>query len=124
MADAQPGLTTPSDAQPRLKSANLLLRFLLELTALAALAYWGYTTASGALRWLLAIGAPVTLAVVWGLCVSPKAKIVVPRIAQLAVEFVLLGAAALALAASGQPALAVVFGALVLVSGTLNYLWK
>jgi hypothetical protein len=107
-----------------LKNANLVLRFLLELSALAALAYWGYTTGSVALRWLLAIGAPVTLAVVWGLFVSPKAKIDMPRIAQLAIEFALLGAAALALAASGQPVLAVVFAALVLVSGTMNYLWK
>jgi hypothetical protein len=37
--------------------ANLGLRFLLELSALAATAYWGFETGSGAIGWLLAVGA-------------------------------------------------------------------
>ena len=38
------------------QGANLAVRFLiLELGALAIAAYWGYTTADGLLRWVLAI---------------------------------------------------------------------
>ncbi len=56
------------------KTANLGLRFLLELGALAAVAYWGFTTNDGVLRWALGIAAPVAVAVVWWLFVSPKAR--------------------------------------------------
>jgi hypothetical protein len=105
------------------RNLNLLVRFLLELSALAALGYWGYGATSGALRWALAIGASLAFAALWGLFVSPKAKVVVPRPARFAIELALLGAAAVALAAAGQPVLAAVFAALVLVSGVLNYLW-
>jgi hypothetical protein len=62
-----------------LKNANLLVRFLLELSALAATAYWGFATSSGLTQWLLGIAAPAAVATVWGLFVSPKAKIELPR---------------------------------------------
>jgi hypothetical protein len=54
------------------KGANLGLRFALELSALAATAYWGYHAADGAVRWVLAIAAPLAVIVVWALFVSPK----------------------------------------------------
>jgi hypothetical protein len=37
--------------------ANLALRFLLELTALTAVGYWGWKTGDGALGWVLAVAA-------------------------------------------------------------------
>jgi len=52
-------------------AANDGLRFVLELYALVALAYWGFHTADGGVQWLLGVGAP--LATVWGLFISPKA---------------------------------------------------
>lgn len=36
-----------TDAMSVLRAGNLVLRFLLELCALAAVAYWGATTATG-----------------------------------------------------------------------------
>ena len=46
------------------KDANLGLRFLLELVALAALGYWGYRAGdTGLARVALAIGAPMALAI-------------------------------------------------------------
>jgi len=105
-----------------LEGANLAVRFLvLELGALAIAAYWGYTTGDGVLRWVLAIGAPLLVAAAWGLFVSPKAKIDVPRPARFAVELTILGAAAAALAATGHSALAIGFAALAVLSGALNY---
>ena len=49
------------------RTANLALRFLLELCALVALGYWGFKTGGGLITKLaLGIGAPFRAAVVWG----------------------------------------------------------
>ena len=57
-----------------LKAANLALRFLLELTALAALVYWGLRTGATLLAdVLLAVAAPLAFATLWGLFVAPRA---------------------------------------------------
>lgn len=93
------------------------------MSALAALAYWGFKTGSGAVRWVLAIAAPGAMVVVWALFVSPKATIELPKPAQLAIEFSVFGAAALALAAAGNRGLGLIFAIVALISGTLNYLW-
>jgi hypothetical protein len=106
-----------------LQPANLALRFALELSALAATAYWGWTTGDGAMRWVLGIGAPLLVIVVWALFVSPNPRIELARPLRLAIEFGVFAAAAAALAASGHTALAIVFASTALVSGTLNYLW-
>jgi uncharacterized protein DUF2568 len=45
------------------EGVNLAVRFLvLELGALAVAGYWGYRTAEGVLRWVVAIGAPLLVA--------------------------------------------------------------
>ncbi len=105
-----------------LKNANLALRFLLELGALAAVAYWGYKTGDGALRWVLAIGAPVAVAVVWWLFVSPKAAVDAPQPVRLLVELGVWTAAAGALWAAGHAALGIAFLVVAVVSGVLNQL--
>ena len=52
----------------------LTVRFLLELAALGALAWWGLRTGETALtKVLLGAGAPLAMAVVWGAFVAPKA---------------------------------------------------
>ena len=55
-----------------MRAANLGLRFLLELGALAAVGYWGWETGDGLLGWVLAIGAIAAVIAVWALFVSPK----------------------------------------------------
>src|SRR5690606_25875426 len=61
------------------KSANLVLRFLLELAALAALAHWGATASTRVLpRIVLGIGAPLAMATFWGIFVAPRARVVLP----------------------------------------------
>ena len=106
-----------------MRAANLVVRFLLELSALTATAYWGFATASGLTQWVLGLGAPALVAVIWGLFVSPKAKVELPRPAQFAIELLVFAAAALALVAADQPVLGIVLAAVELVSGTLNYVW-
>jgi hypothetical protein len=96
-----------------LRGANLALAFLLELGALVALSYWGFRTGDTALtKWLFGIGAPLLAAVVWGLFVAPKAARRAALPVRLALKALVFGAAALALAAVGRPALGLVlFGA-------------
>ena len=94
---------------------NVTLRFVLELCALGALGYWGFTTGSGTLgKVLLGLGAPILAAVLWGMFVAPKAAHPLHDPAKLLVELVVFGAAAAGLYAAGQPywavALLVVYG--------------
>jgi Protein of unknown function (DUF2568) len=105
------------------KAANLALRFLLEVAALAGLAYWGAHTGSGVVKVLLAIAAPVIAAIVWGLFAAPKAARRLPRGPRVVVEAAVFGAAAAGLAVTGQGGVAAVFVALVVVNGALVYAW-
>jgi hypothetical protein len=67
-----------------IKLANLALRFLLELCALAALAYWGFKTGESAVAKIgLGIGAPLLAAVLWGTFVAPGAPIPTPVLLRL-----------------------------------------
>ncbi|WP_168123834.1 YrdB family protein [Paenibacillus sp. HB172176] len=53
----------------------LALFFLLELCALAAFGYWGYHIHAGEiLKIALAVAAPLIVAVLWGMFLSPKAS--------------------------------------------------
>ncbi len=103
-----------------LKNANLGLRFLLELGALAAVAYWGFTTGDGALRWVLAVAAPAAVAVVWWLFVSPKAAVDASRPVRLVIELGVWTAAGVALWAAGHPGLGIAFFVVAVVSGIVN----
>jgi hypothetical protein len=92
-------------------AVNEPLAFLLELLALAALAWWGAEVGSGlVLHLLLGIGAPLAAAVVWGTFASPKPQIALPLAGVVAVKAVVFGAAAVALAGIGHPALGLTFG--------------
>ena len=62
-----------------LASANLVMRFLCELAALAALAVWGAQASDDpALQVLLGLSAPLLVAAVWGMWVAPRASRRVP----------------------------------------------
>jgi hypothetical protein len=92
-------------------AANLAVRFLLELGALAALARWGWCAAGGGVAGLLAaVGAALVTALVWGAYVSPKARFAVPPPARLGIELAVFGSAVAALAASAPRWAAVTFG--------------
>jgi hypothetical protein len=103
-----------------LRGVTLTVRFLCELAMLAALAFWGFGAAQGAGAWALGIGAPLLAAAVWGAFVAPKARWPVPAPLRVAIELVLFGLAATALAAAGQPAAAVVLGVAGVATSLLN----
>lgn len=103
---------------------NLLARFLLELAALAALVFAGSRAAQHLAAIMLAIAAPCCFAILWWLFAAHKARYALSRPAKAIVGFLLLEAAAAALAIAGRPGLAGEFAVLILANSGLLYAWK
>jgi hypothetical protein len=87
-------------------AANLALRFVLELCALAGLGYWGFTTHSGTAAGIaLGLGAPALAALAWGAFVAPRRMVeTAPPAVRLLVEVAVFAASATALYAAGAGA--------------------
>lgn len=86
-----------------LVAVNLALRFVLELGALAGLAYGGWHGPGPIwLRILLAVALPLAGALIWARWVAPKASHPIPDPQRLIPEWVVFGGAALALILTGQ----------------------
>ena len=98
-------------------AVNLGLRFVLELCMLAAVALWGAGTGRGTVVHVaLAVAAPLAVAVVWGLAISPKARFRLATPWWVLLQLVLFGLTAAALAAAGHDVLALAFA----VAGLAN----
>ena len=102
-----------------MRAANLLLKFLLELAAVAAFAYWGASTASGAFAVVLAIAAPWAMIVLWGTFAAPNSARRLPAATRVPFELTVFALAALALLGAGSSALALTFALLALGNATL-----
>jgi hypothetical protein len=97
-----------------MKPASLTLQFLLELAALAAYGYWGYSQGSSSVVHVaLAIAVPLAAAIVWGLFGSPKGPYHLRGVWRLLLEVVFFGLAAVALIVAGHVVLGVAFAAIV-----------
>ena len=84
--------------------ANLALRFVLELAALAAVAWCGWELGgSTAARLALAVLFPLAVAFVWGTFIAPKARVKVSRPVWLALQIGIFVVAAIALASVWSP---------------------
>lgn len=106
-------------------AANLALRFLLELAALAALGYWGGTApTSTAARAVLAVALPVAAAAFWGIFVAPRARVVLPTGVRMMLGLLVFAVAAAALADRGHRRLAAGFAALALLNVALMLAWR
>jgi len=105
-------------------TANLALRFVVELVGVGALAYWGLNApAAGVARIALTIGAPLALIAVWATVVAPSAAsgLSQPHKDLLGTALLILAAGALALV--GQRAAAAVFASVVVVNWVLLVLF-
>ena len=107
-----------------MKSLNLALRFLLELGALAALAYWGWHTGNTtATQLILAVGTPLLAATIWGRFIAPKAPRRLEDPIRVGVEIVFFASATVALAATGASTVAAIFGIAATASLALMFLF-
>jgi hypothetical protein len=106
------------------RALNLGLAFVLELALLAALAYWGFQLdASTAVQWLAGIGAPVALAVVWGLVAAPRARRRLPPSQLIVFKLAVFTLGAALLYSTGQRDLAIALGTLALINLGLSSAW-
>jgi hypothetical protein len=107
-----------------IKSANLGMRFLLELCALVALGYWGFRTSDQLLlKLVLGLGAPLIAAALWATLGAPAAQAKLSGGLHLALEVVIFGAASLALVKADQPGLAGAFAAVFIANRILMAVW-
>lgn len=108
--------------------ANLALRFLLELAALASVGLWGWRQSETWLRIVLAIGIPIVLAIIWGTFAVPNdpsrsgsAPVPVPGIFRLLVELGFFGFALWTLYDMGWSKQSLILGMVVLVHYISSY---
>jgi hypothetical protein len=104
---------------------NLVLRFLLELAALAVFGYYGWTQFDGALRFLLAIGLPLVAASIWGIFRVPndggRPIVRVPGLLRLLIEVIFFASATWCLFAAGAVTAGRVFGGITLAHYLISY---
>jgi hypothetical protein len=96
------------------------LRFVCEMAALAAVAYWGQQAAGGVAGIVLAAIAVAVVVVVWGVFLAPRRRLEAGLPARLAIELAVWMAASSALWSAGQPTLAVVLFVVAVVTGAIN----
>jgi hypothetical protein len=107
---------TPTRPSSPIASTNLTIKFLLELAALALLAYWGAVTGDGVVPVILAIASPALMIAIWGAFAAPRAARRLPAPARIPLE---LGIFAIACAA-GYAAGAVIESTVFAVIAVLN----
>ena len=96
------------------------VRFLLELAALAALAYWGSRNGGGGVGdVLLAVALVAAAAVMWGIWAAPRSARRLQGAWRLIPELLLFGGATAALAAADQAGLAIAFAAVAVIDTAL-----
>jgi uncharacterized protein DUF2568 len=102
-----------------LKDANLALRFVLELVAVAALAYWGSRLDGVLVSVLVGTAAPVIVVVLWGLFAAPRSSRRLPSRLRVPFELGVFALAAGALVAVGWTLIAIALAAVVAVNAVL-----
>lgn len=107
---------------------NLAIRFLLELTALIVIGIWGWNQSEGWIRFVLAFGSPIILAIIWGTFAVPNdpsrsgnAPVAVRGILRLAIELAFFTIATLAINDLGYSYLAMIYGAIVVIHYLISY---
>ena len=108
-----------------MKAINEGLRFPLELAVLVALSSWGWHAGSNTpSKLVLAIVAPVTAAVVWGLWVAPRASRRLDDPFRAVIEVLVFGAGTAGLVAMDRAGLGVILGSVAAVNLLLLFVWS
>jgi Protein of unknown function (DUF2568) len=102
-----------------LKDANLAVKFILELAALAAFAFWGATLDGVLVSVIVGIAAPATAAVLWGLFAAPRSSRRLTTRSRVPFELSVFALGAAALVAVDWTAIAAAFAAVVIVNAVL-----
>lgn len=107
---------------------NLASRFFLEILALIAIGYGGWAAGEGLLRYLLAIGLPLLMAVLWGAFRTPNephlpkhGTFPIPGWVRLLLEAVVFGGGAWGLFSTGLVTTAWIYTLAVLIHYAFSY---
>jgi hypothetical protein len=107
---------------------NLAVRFLLELAALVAMGYWGWTQNDGIWRWVLVIVVPIAAAALWGTFAVPNdpsrsgnAPVPTPGMIRLILELAFFALATILLIASQRLSAGVTLAVIVIIHYTISY---
>lgn len=103
----------------------LTLRFILEICALVSLSYWGFQSGQGILMKLgLGIGAPLLIAIIWGMFGSPKAPVPLQGFHRFLLELLIFGLAIVALYSLGKSTLAIIYAVVAVINLILMSIWN
>ena len=107
---------------------NLFLRFFLEITALISAGIWGWKQSDDWLRFVLSLGIPMLLTVLWGVFAVPNdpsrsgsAPVPIPGFVRLILELGFFGFAVWALYDINWDTFALIFGLAVLAHYLISY---
>jgi hypothetical protein len=92
------------------------MKFVVEIAAFAAFAYWGATIGSGVASLALAVALPAFAIVLWGVFAAPRSERRLATRARIPFELSVFGLAIVALSVSGAVFAAVVLAVLVAAS--------
>lgn len=108
-----------------LKGLNLGVAFFVELAAVAAFGYWGFTVGPNTLlKIVLGLGAPALAIGVWAVLGAPKSTMHLQGAAYLVLQAVFFGGAALALVAADQRGLGLAYALIALVTSAAAAIWR
>ncbi|MDF1674000.1 MAG: YrdB family protein [Vicingaceae bacterium] len=106
---------------------NLILRFLLEMTVLITVSYWGYYLTNTPVKYLNVISFPIFLATLWGVFAVPndpsrsgKTVVKTPGVIRLIIELIFFSFGAIAFYLINFQTLAIVFLIIVLLHYLLS----
>jgi len=107
---------------------NLAVRFILEICALLSVGVWGWNQTDGWLKFVIAFGFPIILAIIWGVFAVPNdpsrsgnAPIPIHGIVRLGIELGIFTIATWSLYSSGFSTLYLVFGVVVVIHYILSF---
>ena len=108
-----------------LRWVNLALRFFLELCVFAAFAFWGWHIGTNLpLKIALALGLFLLVIAVWGVFLSPRARVPLSTAPWVLLQIVIFGAAVAGLAAADRSRLALILAGLLIVNSALLMVWR
>lgn len=103
----------------------LALAFFLEIAALVAMGYWGWTQHDGIGRVLWTIGLVVGASAMWGIFRVPNdptnAVVAIPGVARLGLEAFFFGLAVILLAAADRTNTAAILGIVIVLYYAASY---
>jgi hypothetical protein len=99
------------------------LVFLAELSMLAGLFWWGYTTFDGYWGWLIGLSVPFFVSVIWSLSLSPRAPRPLPTPVKVSTRLVLLLAGAAAWWLADEQVVAIITAAFALAGTYIAERW-